>query len=318
MREFLKDYEPYVDRNEANIYEWQENGVRFRLVVNEAKGEANSNLAQLSKPLDDEIITFYSDRNVNEKMIFKNKLLNYDKEHLQELKKAGNDLQRLANLAENGNANAYFVLSDFESLNEGRGYLGYSMSVNADLAQNNGIKPISKFNAKDAQEISEIFGEKISLYEMKKLLNKFGDTNEWHHTSKFYNKTPHYSVKNMFLYFDEAKEYLKQMRAEKQANKGDEILSFNKNIIDKSLKIANKANDFIKNNPQMFKGDDFVKKDIKYWKDNLKKHLNIPILLKKEKHSGDYFISSTFQMDLKKYPALKEFLKDDLEDLSKI
>lgn len=75
LRAFLKNYEfgPYVEKNGANIYEWENDAeVRFRLVVNEVKGEADSNPAQLPKPFNEEIITFYSDRNLEKPMEFKN------------------------------------------------------------------------------------------------------------------------------------------------------------------------------------------------------------------------------------------------------
>ena len=81
LRAFLKDYEPFEEvqksGRKANIYEWEnKEGIRFRLVVNEVKGEADSNPAQLPKPFNEEIITFYSDRNLKERMQFKNPALN--------------------------------------------------------------------------------------------------------------------------------------------------------------------------------------------------------------------------------------------------
>ena len=88
LRAFLKNYEPYVENNRANIYEWEnKEGIRFRLVVNEVKGEADSNPAQLPKPFNEEIITFYSDRNLKERMQFKNPKVQeaYEKEINKEL-----------------------------------------------------------------------------------------------------------------------------------------------------------------------------------------------------------------------------------------
>lgn len=76
IRQYLAKYkEPFIDTNGARIYEWEKDGVRFRAVVNNIKGEGNSNLPQLSKPLNDDIITFYSDRNLKEAMEFKNPVL---------------------------------------------------------------------------------------------------------------------------------------------------------------------------------------------------------------------------------------------------
>lgn len=72
LREFLKNFdEPFIDKNGAKVYEWQNNnGVRFRVITDKYKGEGHSN-TPLS-PFADVIITFYSDRNLNKQMEFKN------------------------------------------------------------------------------------------------------------------------------------------------------------------------------------------------------------------------------------------------------
>ncbi|MEB2815209.1 hypothetical protein [Campylobacter upsaliensis] len=76
IREYLKIFkEPYKDSNDARIYEWKNNeSVRFRIVTDTnyklIKGEGHSN-TPLS-PSDEIIITFYSDRNLNKQMEFKN------------------------------------------------------------------------------------------------------------------------------------------------------------------------------------------------------------------------------------------------------
>lgn len=76
LREFLSKNEPFIDTNGARIYEWENSEkVRFRLVVNDTKREADSNPAQLPKPFSEEIITFYSDRNLKNPMQFKNPAL---------------------------------------------------------------------------------------------------------------------------------------------------------------------------------------------------------------------------------------------------
>ncbi|EPS9404466.1 PBECR2 nuclease fold domain-containing protein, partial [Campylobacter upsaliensis] len=73
IREYLKNYEPFIDKNGARLYEWKdENGVKFRAVVNNTQTSGgNSHLPSATE----EIITFYSDRNLKEKMNFKNPLL---------------------------------------------------------------------------------------------------------------------------------------------------------------------------------------------------------------------------------------------------
>ncbi|MCR2100498.1 ADP-ribosyltransferase-containing protein [Campylobacter upsaliensis] len=70
IREFLKHYEPFIDKNGARLYEWEKEGVRFRVVVNDiADMDSNPTTAT------EEIITFYSDRNLKEAMDFKNPVL---------------------------------------------------------------------------------------------------------------------------------------------------------------------------------------------------------------------------------------------------
>lgn len=73
LREYSKNFnKPYIDNNGAKLYEWQDkNGVRFRAVVDNRKGGPQLPLA----PSYDQIITFYSDRNINQRMEFKNPLV---------------------------------------------------------------------------------------------------------------------------------------------------------------------------------------------------------------------------------------------------
>ena len=87
LRNFLKDYEPFEEvqkgGQKANIYEWEnKEGVRFRLVVNDI-ADMDSNPTTATQ----EIITFYSDRNLKERMQFKNHKVQeaYEKEINKEL-----------------------------------------------------------------------------------------------------------------------------------------------------------------------------------------------------------------------------------------
>ena len=78
MREFLQKYkEPFVETlkngNKAHIYEWEKDGVRFRIAV---EYRAGGGTHTHSRPNDNKIITFYSDRNLKERMQFKNPALN--------------------------------------------------------------------------------------------------------------------------------------------------------------------------------------------------------------------------------------------------
>ncbi|WP_270971895.1 PBECR2 nuclease fold domain-containing protein [Campylobacter upsaliensis] len=71
IREFLESYEPFIDKNRARIYEWEnKDKVRFGVVVNDV-ADMDSNPTTATE----EIITFYSDRNLKEKMKFKNPVL---------------------------------------------------------------------------------------------------------------------------------------------------------------------------------------------------------------------------------------------------
>ena len=82
IREFLKHNEPFIDSNGARLYEWERDGVRFRAVVNDiADMDSNPTTAM------EEIITFYSDRNLKEPMRFKNPSLTHQKESYAEFRK---------------------------------------------------------------------------------------------------------------------------------------------------------------------------------------------------------------------------------------
>ncbi|GAA7171207.1 hypothetical protein HpCK101_09210 [Helicobacter pylori] len=88
IREYLKNYEPFIDKNGARIYEWEKEGVRFRVVVNDLQTSGgNSHLPSASE----EIITFYSDRNLKEEMNFKNPAL--EAEDLPTLMKKSNEIR---------------------------------------------------------------------------------------------------------------------------------------------------------------------------------------------------------------------------------
>lgn len=77
LREYIKiNKEPFIDNNGARIYEWEnKEGVRFRVVADSSRRDATT--AELPQPrASDDIITFYSDRNLKEPMNFKNPNLN--------------------------------------------------------------------------------------------------------------------------------------------------------------------------------------------------------------------------------------------------
>ena len=73
IREYLKIFkEPFLeDENKSGrVYEWQDkNGIRFRVATDINREEG---LIPPLSPSDEIIISFYSDRNLNQKMQFKN------------------------------------------------------------------------------------------------------------------------------------------------------------------------------------------------------------------------------------------------------
>ncbi|WP_139454209.1 hypothetical protein [Campylobacter armoricus] len=73
IREYLKVFkEPFLeDQNkDGKVYEWEnKEGIRFRVATDKIKGEG---LIPPLSPSDEIIITFYSDRNLNKRMEFKN------------------------------------------------------------------------------------------------------------------------------------------------------------------------------------------------------------------------------------------------------
>lgn len=80
IREYIKNHkEPFIDKNGARIYEWENSdGVRFRAVVGDIQSKAPTTAvgSENGLALRERIITFYSDRNLNEPMNFKNPNLN--------------------------------------------------------------------------------------------------------------------------------------------------------------------------------------------------------------------------------------------------
>ena len=94
VRNFIKEHkEPFVNKKNARIYEWEDDkGVRFKLVVSNKNGEGrglplgkNQDVSSITNDLRpatkkglspsgslDNIITFYSDRNLKEPMKFEN------------------------------------------------------------------------------------------------------------------------------------------------------------------------------------------------------------------------------------------------------
>ena len=80
------------------------------------------------------------------------------------------------------------------------GYVGYSMSNNAVDAYNAGEMPFSKWTKTAIlQQVTEIYGktlaQAVSGWSLPKLKGVFLYKSSWHHTSKMYNRTDFYSVR---------------------------------------------------------------------------------------------------------------------------
>lgn len=88
-------------KNGARVYEWQENGVKFRIVARDLENVSGGNSHLPSA--NEEIIIFYSDRNVNEKMNFKNANLKAD-EALQGTQKADLNAEKIGQIADQHSA----------------------------------------------------------------------------------------------------------------------------------------------------------------------------------------------------------------------
>ncbi|TNB59736.1 hypothetical protein FDR72_07680 [Campylobacter helveticus] len=119
IREYLKIFkEPYKDSNDARVYEWENNeSVRFRIVTDTnyklIKGEGHSN-TPLS-PSDEIIITFYSDRNLNKQMEFKNpKVAKYYANEAKQDKSAKDFKSKLKEFNTKNNANKTIKNKDLE------------------------------------------------------------------------------------------------------------------------------------------------------------------------------------------------------------
>ncbi|MCV3443910.1 hypothetical protein L8W64_08130 [Campylobacter sp. IFREMER_LSEM_CL1097] len=89
--------EPFLeDQNkDGKVYEWEnKEGVRFRVATDKIKGEG---LIPPLSPSDEIIITFYSDRNLNKRMEFKNPKVKayYEEKSLKQEKNSNYFKQKL-------------------------------------------------------------------------------------------------------------------------------------------------------------------------------------------------------------------------------
>lgn len=89
-----------------------------------------------------------------------------------------------------------------KSIGGNSGYVGYSKSKRAVDAENRGLRSVANMDREFAEEVSEIVSResgkeaKVSLAEVKRIAKDMrGD--EWHHTSKYGNRTQYYSAESI-------------------------------------------------------------------------------------------------------------------------
>lgn len=84
------------------------------------------------------------------------------------------------------------------------GYVGYSKSRRAVEAEYNGLRNKSQMNREFLDEVNDILLErgakKITLKKIKDNLANI-NADEWHHTSKYGNRTDYYSAETIATYF---------------------------------------------------------------------------------------------------------------------
>ncbi|CUU71621.1 PBECR2 nuclease fold domain-containing protein [Campylobacter hyointestinalis] len=191
LREYIKTYkEPFIDKNGARIYEWEnKEGVKFRVVVDSSRRDATT--AELPQPTaTDDIITFYSDRNIKDKMIFRNPKLNQTIKEAENLAKPqatpkqeptqikSENQVNLANQSIKGDG---FVVSDENIKN-----LVKNISLNKYMAMQLQPKADLLNLAKDFSKVikTPIFDSKISI---DKLLNHLADKRDFNKRLEYLN-----------------------------------------------------------------------------------------------------------------------------------
>lgn len=79
-----------------------------------------------------------------------------------------------------------------------RGYVGYSMSVRAEEAYDNGEMPLSKWTKgtilSAIERETEVSPDRFKRLSVKTLKENFLYRSSWHHTSRMYNRTDFYSL----------------------------------------------------------------------------------------------------------------------------
>ena len=213
LRTFLKDYEPFVEKQksgqEARIYEWEnKEGVRFRLV---SKIQGGGTTADSHLESAEEIITFYSDRNLKDKMEFKNPILKvqekfkFNPQKAKDLLEWHKDSHPLTK-DENGVPKVFYHggkekdLEIFEKQSMGSGY-GFWLTLNKKEAELYRRFDNDKYLVSSFIKAVKTFKDNITPNRKQEIKNIFGDdiTDDVWHKFQILKKE-----------FDEAKKQIKR------------------------------------------------------------------------------------------------------------
>lgn len=102
------------------------------------------------------------------------------------------------------------------------GYVGYSKSRRAVLAESEGLRNASQMNKAFADEVNARIlaanpaAPKVTLKQIKSALNEI-NADEWHHTSKFGNRTNYYSAETIAEFFTPETDEQKAARESREA-----------------------------------------------------------------------------------------------------
>lgn len=100
------------------------------------------------------------------------------------------------------------------------GYIGYSKSKRAAEAERRGLRNKSQMNREFLEEVNELLPpeRRVTLKKIKENLDNMR-YDEWHHTSKYGNKTYYYSAETVAEYFEENSDERKEEKRNKEKHK---------------------------------------------------------------------------------------------------
>ncbi len=175
------------------------------------------------------------------------------------------------------------------------GYVGYSKSKRAVEAEERGLRNKSQMNKDFAEEVNRLIQEqapgtpKVTLKMIKDALGKKIKADEWHHTSKYGNRTDYWSAETVAAYFtpesaeDVARREAEEQRREERTRKTAEIESKTYDAIPKEEADYWLENDYQREFPQH--GAVFVTSNgdrVVVWRDLLEPSTTIDLIPKGE------------------------------------